>query len=791
VLSEVYMRFSWLLLSICCLGACTYISPEFEEELLGDLDEDGDGCTKKGAIPDCDDDNPHVCQLFVEIPYDGYDNDCSSNLGLLDEVDIDGDQVPGIDYDEWIANGADPGAWPSEVEKTSGLVDCRDVTPDEVENYVWKNFDGEEYTPASHEDAVNINPKVTNDLDYDGIDSNCNEDNDFDNDLDGYVPPEFDVITAEGPNKGVTYGVAFEAYIEEWGYFDLVVQYGDCEGDADININPGVDPADDEWYDGHDQDCAGNNDFDQDGDNFTPEVDGAGNNKLKDDYQVFLDNYYGGTAPTEWGDVNAGGLHDCNDLEATVFPGATDDWYDGIDSDCGQDNDYDQDADGIIDELPNTDWCNSPADYVDYFNSWSFQGGTATQTPGLDSVELLYGKSPSFNGADFTCDPSTPLNDFDCEPTRADFYPGATEVLGDTFDGDCDGAMNRTPMFGDPGTVDTWTGPGDVVLGKNDEHYLLSTTANAVLYDGLVQEENNVGVTLYFEHDVGFGATVEGTLTRRTSRCDSAISEGLDVATTSDGFFLINGCKDASKAWLIIEKYSWAGSSYSPGPDPNPWEIKGSTVASTYSSFDIELNAAGDTWYAWAAGPPGLTFATGDLTTSAKVEDDSTNTQELGFMDLDQELGLTCDGSSCSAFDLDLTTPTFSSSSDVSWLSFSPVDVSHHHNAIVIANDGPSGVDIVASGGFDSAFSGDAVTATDALYVGNNLYVAAAIGDDVWIAWGDSSGNLETANLGNGSFPDFELDAPNDVAIFADSGKVVVAASNDTEVMWAFFDLPP
>lgn len=38
---------------------------------------------------------------------------------------------------------------------------------------------------------------------------------------------------------------------------------------------------------------------------------------------------------------------DCDDRSATVFPGAFDTWYDGVDSDCIGNDDQDQDADGI------------------------------------------------------------------------------------------------------------------------------------------------------------------------------------------------------------------------------------------------------------------------------------------------------------------------------------------------------------------------------------------------------------------------------------------------------------
>ncbi len=40
------------------------------------------------------------------------------------------------------------------------------------------------------------------------------------------------------------------------------------------------------------------------------------------------------------------GADDCDDQDAARFPGNTDTWYDGVDSDCGGNDDYDQDGDG-------------------------------------------------------------------------------------------------------------------------------------------------------------------------------------------------------------------------------------------------------------------------------------------------------------------------------------------------------------------------------------------------------------------------------------------------------------
>ena len=39
---------------------------------------------------------------------------------------------------------------------------------------------------------------------------------------------------------------------------------------------------------------------------------------------------------------------DCDDSDATVYPGAPDTPYDGVDSDCQRDDDFDQDRDGFV-----------------------------------------------------------------------------------------------------------------------------------------------------------------------------------------------------------------------------------------------------------------------------------------------------------------------------------------------------------------------------------------------------------------------------------------------------------
>src|SRR5690606_16832665 len=49
--------------------------------------------------------------------------------------------------------------------------------------------------------------------------------------------------------------------------------------------------------------------------------------------------------PTKHVDVPSA-LTDCNDLDGSIRPGVAEIWYDGVDQDCDEADDYDQDSDG-------------------------------------------------------------------------------------------------------------------------------------------------------------------------------------------------------------------------------------------------------------------------------------------------------------------------------------------------------------------------------------------------------------------------------------------------------------
>jgi hypothetical protein len=122
----------------------------------------------------------------------------------------------------------------------------------------------------------------------------------------------------------------------------------DCD-DNDAAVYPG---AMDEWYDGVDADCAGNDDFDQDGDGYLFGEDDCDDNRndvnpeAEETWYDDIDQDCAGDDDFDQdGDGHALGP-DCDDEDPVVNPDATETWYDGVDQDCSGGSDYDQDDDG-------------------------------------------------------------------------------------------------------------------------------------------------------------------------------------------------------------------------------------------------------------------------------------------------------------------------------------------------------------------------------------------------------------------------------------------------------------
>lgn len=377
-----------------CDGDCddgvSTIYPGATEHCDG-VDEDCDGTIDDSAVD--------MGLYFQDVDGDGYGDvsapvsACSASAGLVaDSTDCD-------DAVDWIYPGA-PDAWYDGVDANCDGEDDND-----------QDHDGFDAVEAGGDDCDDTNPAISPlgvDTWYDGVDGDCKGDSDYDADADGadsasYGGDDCDdgdagvyVGAPEDPTDGVINDCALRSPDDADGDGHVATSAGgdDCD-DANSNVYEG---ATETWYDGTDSDCDGASDFDQDGDGFDSDA---------------------------W----SGG--DCDDLDADAWPGAVELWYNGFDEACDGGDDYDQDGDGFASDA----WLDG-------------DGRVGT----------------------------------DCDDTDPSFSPGAVEVAYDDLDQDCSGA-DLTDVDAD-GEDATSVGGTDC----DDHDATVGATRVEVPYDGIDQD---------------------------------------------------------------------------------------------------------------------------------------------------------------------------------------------------------------------------------------------------------------------------------------------------------------
>jgi len=281
---------------------------------------------------------------------------------------------------------------------------------------------------------------------YDGVDQDCAGDDDYDADKDRFVSDAYVGLTTGG--------------VEGSGE----LPGGDCN-DTDATILPG---ADDVYYDGVDQDCAGDDDYDRDLDGFVRDED---------------------VGATTTGVPGSGELlgGDCDDDALGVHPGGVDNWYDGIDSDCAGNDDYDQDADGF----------HTDDDTIVYGATLYVEGSGVLPGGDCNDTEPAYFPGATdawYDGYDKNCDGVSDWDqdgdgyDFphggsgdDCDDLDAGVNPAGVEHLGDDVDNDCDDEPDRFALFGIEGL--TWTAAHDPQFAANSSAVYLSVPDAQVTVD--------------------------------------------------------------------------------------------------------------------------------------------------------------------------------------------------------------------------------------------------------------------------------------------------------------------
>jgi len=415
-------------------------------------DADGDGFTED---MDCDDADAALNPAAPEF-CDGIDNDCDGDIdedGAEDATtwyyDADGDDFG--DPAVFMASCESPEAY---VSADPGL-DCNDADAS--------------INPAADEQCNGIDDDCDTDIDEEAADATLWYQ---DGDGDGYGADDIAVLRCE----------------EVSGYVDLP---GDCD-DAWVEVNPEAD----ELCDGADNDCDGDIDeddalgadtwyFDEDGDGY-----GLEETTTVACYQPSL-------FSAEYGD--------CDDDEATVFPGA-DETCNDVDDDCDGSADEDDaidattwyvdaDADGYGSDSATTTTCAQPSGYV--ANATDCNDGAADVNPGgseiCDDADADEDCDGLIDDLDSSLDSSSALAYYrdddgdgygssahtitrcdgpsgyvaatvgeDCNDADSRVNPGATEICdtNDTDD-DCDGLANTDDPSVDTSTFVTWYADAD------------------------------------------------------------------------------------------------------------------------------------------------------------------------------------------------------------------------------------------------------------------------------------------------------------------------------------------
>ncbi len=215
-----------------------------------------------------------------------------------------------------------------------------------------------------------------------------------------------------GATGGVSVGDVSDIDNDGDGYTE---NQGDCN-DNDASIYPG---ASEICGDGIDQDCNGSdlvcqtdpNDVDDDGDGYTEnqgdcddnnqlvypgapeqECDGIDQNCDGEDFCQQSDECIDNDGDGFYASENCGTAKDCNDNDASIYPGAPEQECDGIDQNCDGE-DFCQQSDECIDN--------------------DGDGFYASENCGTAK---------------------------DCNDNDASIYPGASEICGDNIDQDCNGS---------------------------------------------------------------------------------------------------------------------------------------------------------------------------------------------------------------------------------------------------------------------------------------------------------------------------------------------------------------
>lgn len=410
------------------------------------------------------------------------------------------------------------------------------------------------------------------------------------------------------------------------------------------------------------------------------------------------------TAHTGLEDADEDGFaagQDCDDGDRFTYPGAPDEAYDGVDSDCANDDDFDADGDG---HRPPE---HEGADCNDFDESVS---------PDADEAP--------YDGSDNDCDPATPDDDVDgdgfrvfeeCDDTDASAFPGAFEVAFDGVDQDCDGAVDATP-FGEvpwdfvvpepPRAVDTPHGVAVLVR------------ARSVTRPGLDPEDDPV-VVVPLPHTLQGAGPLEEPATVVWGLADADPVADAAVAVVGDGL-------SAGFAWLAGNGYGYLATlalEFVPGVGWFPGQL-------SYTEDVFQEHTAVDVWevggdvYAAGGGAQGVGYArAGGLFADGGLDPGAAGGVATFRDPGAPDTFVTCDAADCTSwtYDPDLADPRPRRATAQPWAGSGVATARVRGGQLTWTDGGPGlswtdGTASVVVLGTESVTAGELVVVDDVLY---------------------------------------------------------------------------